>query len=61
MLLGQYRPALQAANGLIAAIPADLLRVTQPPMADWLEGFVAMKLHVLVRFGRWQDIRVVPQ
>jgi tetratricopeptide (TPR) repeat protein len=25
-------------------------------MADWLEGFVAMKVHVLVRFGRWQEI-----
>jgi tetratricopeptide (TPR) repeat protein len=42
MFLGQYRPALQAANELIAAIPAELLRVTNPPMADWLEGFVAM-------------------
>ena len=31
-------------------------------MADWLEGFVPMKLHVLIRFGRWQDIieRPVP-
>lgn len=56
MFLGQYRPALQAANELIAAIPAELLRVTNPPMADWLEGFVAMKMHVLVRFGKWQDI-----
>jgi tetratricopeptide (TPR) repeat protein len=25
-------------------------------MADWLEGFVAMKMHALVRFGIWQDI-----
>ena len=56
MLLGQYHPALQAASALIAAIPTDLLRVTTPPMADWLEGFVGMKMHVLVRFGRWQAI-----
>ena len=56
MFLGQYHPALQAASALIAAIPTDLLRVTTPPMADWLEGFVGMKMHVLVRFGRWQAI-----
>jgi tetratricopeptide (TPR) repeat protein len=60
MFLGQYRPALEAANGLIATIPEDLLRVTTPPMADWLEGFVAMKLHVLVRFGKWQEILAEP-
>jgi hypothetical protein len=29
-------------------------------MADWLEGFVPMKLHVLVRFGRWTDIIATP-
>jgi len=56
MFLGQYRPALQAASDLSAAIPPDLLRVTNPPMADWLEGFVGMKMHVLVRFGKWQEI-----
>jgi tetratricopeptide (TPR) repeat protein len=56
MFLGQYRPALEAANELIATIPEAVLRVTTPPMADWLEGFLAMKVHVLVRFGRWQAI-----
>lgn len=25
-------------------------------MADWLEGFVPMKQHVLIRFGKWQEI-----
>jgi tetratricopeptide (TPR) repeat protein len=60
MFLGQYRPALEAANELIATIPETLLRVTTPPMADWLEGFVAMKVHVLVRFGRWQEIENEP-
>jgi tetratricopeptide (TPR) repeat protein len=25
-------------------------------MADWFEGFIPMKQHVLVRFGRWHDI-----
>jgi tetratricopeptide (TPR) repeat protein len=56
MLAGQSRPALEAADGLAAAIPEDLLRVQVPAMADWLEGFVPMKMHVLIRFGRWQQI-----
>jgi tetratricopeptide (TPR) repeat protein len=25
-------------------------------MADWVEAFVPMRLHVLIRFGRWQQI-----
>ena len=25
-------------------------------MADWLEGFFSMRLHALIRFGRWEDI-----
>jgi tetratricopeptide (TPR) repeat protein len=60
MFLGQARAALDAADQLAAAIPADLLRVENPPMADWLEGFVPMKLHVLIRFGRWPDILATP-
>jgi tetratricopeptide (TPR) repeat protein len=60
MFLGQARTALEAADQLAAAIPAALLRVENPPMADWLEGFVAMKMHVLIRFGRWQEIIAAP-
>ena len=60
MFLGQERAALEAADQLAAAIPEDLLRVPDPPMADWLEGFVAMRLHVLIRFGRWPEILAAP-
>ena len=56
MFLGQYQPALEAANDMIATLPEELLRVEVPPMADWLEGFVPMKQHVWIRFGKWQDI-----
>jgi tetratricopeptide (TPR) repeat protein len=56
MFLGQARTALETADQLAAAIPEDLLRVENPPMADWLEGFVPMKMHALIRFGRWPDI-----
>jgi len=56
MFLGQARTALETADQLAAAIPEELLRVENPPMADWLEGFVPMKMHALIRFGRWPDI-----
>jgi tetratricopeptide (TPR) repeat protein len=60
MFAGQAEIALSAADQLAAAIPEDLLRVATPPMADWLEGFVPMKLHALIRFGRWQQIIHTP-
>ncbi len=56
MFLGQYKTALAAAEELVATTPAEVLRVEQPPMADWLEGFIPMKMHVLIRFGKWQEI-----
>ena len=60
MFLGQLQPALEAADEMIATLPEELLRIQSPPMADWLEGFVPMKLHVLIRFGRWSDILATP-
>jgi tetratricopeptide (TPR) repeat protein len=56
MFQGQYEPAIAAAEGLIAALPEELLRVESPPMADWLESFVPMNMHVYIRFGKWQEI-----
>ncbi|CAL9663766.1 hypothetical protein SUDANB176_07118 [Streptomyces sp. enrichment culture] len=60
MFAGQSEVALDAAARLEAAIPEKLLRVQSPPMADWLEGFLAMRVHVLIRFGRWDDILALP-
>ncbi|HQV29531.1 MAG TPA: tetratricopeptide repeat protein [Thermoflexales bacterium] len=60
MFLGQYRPAIEAADALVAALPEALLRVASPPMADWAEGFAPMRLHALVRFGKWQEILDAP-
>jgi len=47
---------MQAATELQALAHDDLLHHERPPMAYTLEGFVSMKIHVLVRFGRWQEI-----
>ncbi|MFB6556370.1 hypothetical protein [Streptomyces sp. NPDC056405] len=60
MFLGRYEIALDTAAQLEASVPEELLRVESPPMADWLEGFVAMRVHVLIRFGRWADILGLP-
>jgi tetratricopeptide (TPR) repeat protein len=60
MFLGQSEVALSTAARLADSIPDGLLRTESPPMADWLEGFLAMRVHVLIRFGRWQDILDLP-
>jgi tetratricopeptide (TPR) repeat protein len=56
MFLGQFTPAIQAAQELIDTTPEELLRIPSPPMADFIEGYIPMKQHVLVRFGKWQEI-----
>ncbi|MFF4041406.1 tetratricopeptide repeat protein [Streptomyces sp. NPDC001816] len=60
MFLGRFQDAIDTADRLEAAVPEELLRVDSPPMADWLEGFLAMRVHVLIRFGRWDDILSLP-
>ena len=56
MFLGQYTPAIEAAQELIDNTPEELLRVPSPPMADFIEGYIPMKQHVLIRFGKWREI-----
>ncbi len=60
MFLGQYEPALAAAEELIREIPVELLKLESPPMADFLESYISMKTHVQIRFGRWRDIIAEP-
>ena len=56
MFLGQYAPAIAAADELIETIPDVLLRVPAPPMADFFESYLSIRQHVLIRFGKWQEI-----
>lgn len=60
LFAGQSRVALETVARLEASIPEEALRVESPPMADWLEGFLAMRVHALIRFGRWDDIVALP-
>ncbi|KAH8705836.1 TPR domain protein [Talaromyces proteolyticus] len=56
MLAGISGIALETVAKIETCIPEELLRVDSPPMADWLEGFLGMRVHVLIRFGQWEDI-----
>lgn len=56
MFLGQLAPALAAADELVETTPEELLRMPSPPMADFLESYLAMRPHVLIRFGKWAEI-----
>lgn len=60
MFLGQYEPAMAAAEELIREIPLELLKQESPPMADFIESYISMRTHVQIRFGRWQDIIAEP-
>ena len=56
MFLGQYAPALAAAEELIETTPEELLRMPSPPMANFIEAYIPMKQHVQIRFGKWREI-----
>ncbi|MGE2722580.1 tetratricopeptide repeat protein [Mycolicibacterium celeriflavum] len=56
MFEGNSRDAFAAADELAAQLGPKLLAIESPPMADWLEAFVPLRTHVLVRFGRWDEL-----
>jgi len=60
MFEGNSRAALDAADELAGQLTQELLAIESPPMADWLEAFVPLRTHVLVRFGRWDDLIAQP-
>ncbi|MEQ8767677.1 MAG: tetratricopeptide repeat protein [Planctomycetota bacterium] len=57
MFEGRSGIALEAARDLVASIPIE----TVEAFPDFLDGFMAAPLHVLVRFGRWDDLLLEPQ
>lgn len=56
MFSGQSKVALDTVAQLESSLSEDLLRIKSPPMADWLEGFLSVRVHVLIRFGLWEGI-----
>ncbi|MEZ0352321.1 hypothetical protein ACAG21_16175 [Mycobacterium sp. pR1184] len=60
MFSGQSAVALQAADEIARQLTPEVLSIASPPMADWLEAFVPLRVHVLIRFGRWEDLIAEP-
>jgi tetratricopeptide (TPR) repeat protein len=57
MFLGQFRPALAAADKVRSLVTRDVVTIPdRPKLTQTVEGYYAMRSHVLVRFGRWQEI-----
>ena len=57
MFLGQYSPAVAAAEKIRGILTKDILGLRdRSKLVMTTEGFYSMKMHVLVRFGRWREI-----
>jgi tetratricopeptide (TPR) repeat protein len=57
MFMGRYRDAIDAADKLRSILTKEVLGVKdRPKFTTSLEGYYSMRTHVLVRFGRWQEI-----
>jgi hypothetical protein len=57
MFMGRYKDSIDTANKMCRLLSRDVLRVkNRPKFAMSLEGYYSMKTHVMVRFGRWQEI-----
>jgi tetratricopeptide (TPR) repeat protein len=57
MFMGRYQDSIDAANKMCALLTKEVLSVKgRPKFAMSLEGYYSMKTHVMVRFGRWQEI-----
>lgn len=57
MFDGQSELALQAARNIKRQVPEEMLR----DQVDFLDAFMPTDLHVLVRFGRWEEILQQPE
>jgi len=57
MMSGRYEDALRAARDLEAEMPKDALEV----YAGLIEGMMPTTFHVMIRFGKWQDILAEPE
>lgn len=56
MMSGEYASAIEAARNLEAEIPEENLRAIAP----LAEGIMPTSLHVLIRFGKWEQILEEP-
>ena len=57
MLGGKSKAALAATERMEATITEEILRVDTPALANWMEFFKAVRVHVLIRFGMWDELK----
>ncbi|MGI9455202.1 MAG: tetratricopeptide repeat protein [Aeoliella sp.] len=57
MFDGQSELALHTARKLVDQVPKDMLR----DQVDFIDAFMPTTLHVLVRFGKWEEILQEPE
>lgn len=57
MMAGNSKEALAAVDRMEATITDRMLRIKSPPLASWLEFFKSVRVHVLIRFGRWDTLK----
>ncbi|KAJ5537830.1 hypothetical protein N7494_007309 [Penicillium frequentans] len=57
MLGGKSKAALSATERMEATITEEILRVETPALANWMEFFKAVRVHVLIRFGMWDELK----
>lgn len=57
MFDGQKELAVSASNTMIDQIPLELVR----EFPDFMDGFIAVPTHVMVRFGMWEELISQPK
>jgi len=61
MMTGQFQLAIMAADEMCENLSeAVISQEKRPFIASTMEGYFSMRMHVLVRFGKWQDIIDTP-
>ncbi len=56
MFAGIYKTAIKAANQMQSIVLPKYLKSDNAFLVNYLEAFSGMKAHVLIRFGKWQEI-----
>ena len=54
MFAGQFKVAMKAAAAIQRTLPPSL--AADPVLAKYFESFYSLNVHVLIRFGKWQEL-----
>ena len=58
MMEGQAAEALEAARNMVAGVPEEFLAGPGGPVVD---GYLAIPIEVLMRFGKWEEVLAEPE